>query len=141
MAIPQRNRHFYNARDENRIPMLSGLRVAQLRSVVPLPVNVKKKVRIKHLRTFLFICPGRESNSYSTKCRGILSPLCLPIPPPGQQCQIVWINRDLFSGPLNREGHRKIPDSDFNKSLKMGYVSGKCKKKPPEQKLPAPGVW
>lgn len=29
-------------------------------------------------------CPGRGSNPHGLRGRGILSPLCLPIPPPGR---------------------------------------------------------
>ena len=36
----------------------------------------------KSLKTW---CPGPESNRHGAKLQGILSPLCLPIPPPGHE--------------------------------------------------------
>ena len=44
---------------------------------------------IPHLPFFIDWCLGRESNPHGDKRQGILSPLCLPIPPPRQLKQSV----------------------------------------------------
>ena len=42
---------------------------------------------VAYLIDFIW-CLGRESNSYDTMYRGILSPLRLPIPPPRHRANI-----------------------------------------------------
>ena len=45
--------------------------------------EIKKALHNVLLSALYCWCPGRELNSHSPKDRGILSPLRLPIPPPG----------------------------------------------------------
>ncbi len=55
------------------------------RSLLQFPEGTKmaetKRANPLHLKYF-FWCLGRESNPHAHKEQGILSPLCLPVPPP-----------------------------------------------------------
>jgi hypothetical protein len=59
----------------------------------------------------IFWCLGRESNSHDHKDQGILSPLCLPIPPPRREQR--HVARNIFL--VNPEEEDKTVRSLFSK--------------------------
>ncbi len=78
---------------DSAVSGFSGIRVRvrqhkSCKQVVPACIQDKdqgKRATARNAVTLCFLwCLGRESNPYSTKYRGILSPLRLPVPPPRQ---------------------------------------------------------
>jgi hypothetical protein len=52
---------------------------------IPANHSIKKGLcRSKNINHLFYWCPGPELNRHGAKHRGILSPLRLPIPPPGR---------------------------------------------------------
>jgi hypothetical protein len=66
-------------------------------------------------------CPGPELNRHGTMCRGILSPLRLPVPPPGRQWRIEPDNKCA-------DGHQ-VPYTGLDCKQKWPAATECCKVK------------